>query len=739
LSIASSLSFLQDVNGAITTSTFNAGAAPVTFSVLNNLRIEIDSNGYLLINTATSYGSYNLQVNGNAYITGGLTVTTATIGTIIGTVTSATSAQNITFSVDSGSATQQYLAFVSSNAGGVLSPKTYANLTYVPSTGLLSVGSLSVSGASTLGSLTVSGATVHSGTTNLGAVGNITITGGTSGQYLSTNGAGGLSWATVTSGGGGASVTISDSAPVSSSAGNLWWDSSVGNLAIYYVDTAGGQWVDAVSSYVFPSTVNNLIISTATQATSTTTGALVVTGGAGIGGNLYVGGGAASTSTTTGALVVTGGVGISGNLNVAGTITSNQLTVQYTTITNVTIITTDVFTLTNTTTVVSTTTGALVVTGGVGIGGGLFVGGAITATSLTLLSGGETDSGILAISNTASSTSTTTGALTVTGGVGIGGNLNLGGSLNIGTTLLVNGVTLNPVTISDSAPATPAAGQLWWDSNVGNLAIYYVDIAGGQWVDAVSSYVFPSSVNNLSITTSTQSASTTTGALVVAGGVGVGGAVYINTTSFIANSQIITTATIGSYAASSTGTTGTFLISNLTTATYNIANTSTGATTGTGALTVQGGVFISNTASAAIQLSATTASNTVTAALIVAGGAYIGGSIVVGGSTRNRVTTAVVGTGTYTMDCNLASVWQLTCTGTVTLSFINTATSGTQLITYMYITNSGGTIGTWPSGTLWPNGQAPTMTVSTSKTDIVSMSTINGGATWYGVVVSQSS
>jgi hypothetical protein len=41
------------------------------------------------------------------------------------------------------------------------------------------------------------------GTTNLGAVGNVTITGGTSGQVLSTDGAGNLSFTTVSSGGGG--------------------------------------------------------------------------------------------------------------------------------------------------------------------------------------------------------------------------------------------------------------------------------------------------------------------------------------------------------------------------------------------------------------------------------------------------------------------------------------------------------------------------------------------------------
>jgi hypothetical protein len=37
---------------------------------------------------------------------------------------------------------------------------------------------------------------------------------------------------------------------------------------------------------------------------------------------------------------------------------------------------------------------------------------------------------------------------------------------------------------SDTAPASPADGDLWWDSNTGQLMVYYVDINGGQWVEA---------------------------------------------------------------------------------------------------------------------------------------------------------------------------------------------------------------------------------------------------------------
>jgi hypothetical protein len=69
----------------------------------------------------------------------------------------------------------------------------------------------------------------------------------------------------------------------------------------------------------------NINISSNTSSNSSATGALVVVGGAGIGGNLFVGGnivaasGNVSTSTNTGALVVIGGAGISGNLYITNT------------------------------------------------------------------------------------------------------------------------------------------------------------------------------------------------------------------------------------------------------------------------------------------------------------------------------------------------------------------------------------------------------------------------------------
>lgn len=45
--------------------------------------------------------------------------------------------------------------------------------------------------------------------------------------------------------------------------------------------------------------------------------------------------------------------------------------------------------------------------------------------------------------------------------------------------------TAPAVSISDTAPVTPASGDLWWDSVTGILKIYYNDPDGNQWVDAV--------------------------------------------------------------------------------------------------------------------------------------------------------------------------------------------------------------------------------------------------------------
>jgi hypothetical protein len=53
------------------------------------------------------------------------------------------------------------------------------------------------------------------------------------------------------------------------------------------------------------------------------------------------------------------------------------------------------------------------------------------------------------------------------------------------------------VTISDTAPGLPNAGDLWWESDKGRLKVYYSDTDSSQWVDASP----PLSPTNISETT----------------------------------------------------------------------------------------------------------------------------------------------------------------------------------------------------------------------------------------------
>ena len=72
---------------------------------------------------------------------------------------------------------------------------------------------------------------------------DITITAGNNISISSVTADGFTLSSTATS---GASVTISDNAPGSSIAGDLWWKSDEGRLKVYYEDSDGGeQWVDA--------------------------------------------------------------------------------------------------------------------------------------------------------------------------------------------------------------------------------------------------------------------------------------------------------------------------------------------------------------------------------------------------------------------------------------------------------------------------------------------------------------
>ena len=146
-----------------------------------------------------------------------------------------------------GSGTYKDMKLMSTSGGGTVTLMTLVGDT----------SAISAFGSFTAGSLTASGSSPKlriNNSSNTGyaefdyrLVGNaayqLPALPSTNGDVLSCTTAGVMSW--TTPGSTGANVTISDTAPGSAQAGDLWWESDKGRLKIYYNDTDSTQWVDA--------------------------------------------------------------------------------------------------------------------------------------------------------------------------------------------------------------------------------------------------------------------------------------------------------------------------------------------------------------------------------------------------------------------------------------------------------------------------------------------------------------
>jgi hypothetical protein len=96
----------------------------------------------------------------------------------------------------------------------------------------------------------------------------------------------------------------------------------------------------------------------------------------------------------------------------------------------------------------------------------------------------------------------------------------------------VGWTTVTPLTVSDTAPSSPKNADLWFNSFDGGLLVYYQDNDTSQWVEiALGSGIDLS--QPVHITNTTPSTSTSTGALIVDGGVGIQG--ELHTSSLIIN------------------------------------------------------------------------------------------------------------------------------------------------------------------------------------------------------------
>ena len=105
-------------------------------------------------------------------------------------------------------------------------------------------------------------------------------------------------------------------------------------------------------------------------------------------------------------------------------------------------------------------------------------------------------------------------------------------------------------------------------------------------------------------------------------------------------------------------------------------------------------------------------------------------------------TSATNATAGGSMAVNLASANILNWTLTSSISgitFSNPPASGRAFAVTFLLTQggSGSYTVTWPAAVKWPGGVAPTLTTTVGKTDIITLLTVDAGATWFGFVGGQ--
>ena len=243
------------------------------------------------------------------------------------------------------------------------------------------------------------------GVANLNAIGNVKMSGGSSGQVIQTDGAGNLSFVTISTSSlqnGTSNIQVLSSA-------NLTF-SSAGNANVVVI-TGSGEVVNGTLSVVGNANIGNIGTGLIT-ATGNITGANLFTGGIlSATGNANVG-----NLGTAGLITATGNIG-GGNINTGGIVSATGNA----NVGNV-----------NTTGVFATTLSS---TGNANVGN-LGTGGLITATgNITggnIVTAGTANAAILTVSGNANIGNIGTAGVITAGGTVTGGNLATAGTLSVG-------------------------------------------------------------------------------------------------------------------------------------------------------------------------------------------------------------------------------------------------------------------------------------------------------------------
>jgi hypothetical protein len=729
------------VNGTANVVTITANGIETSNVTANNFIAGSGSGGnltgadYIFANYFVGNGSLLTSITGAnvigtianaAYaITAGTVTTNAQPNiTSVGTLTSLTSSGNISASYFIGNGSQ-LTSITGANVTGYVPLSTSANTATTAGT-VTTAAQPNITSVGTLTGLTSTGVINFLGTSNvsLGSNANVKITGGSSGQYLQTNGSGNLSWATI------ASVTPSN---ITNGTSNVNISASGGNITA----SVGG-------------TANVVTITTSGLVLSGNLTASGLTLGSGTGGNLtdvnyvvanYFSGNGSLLTSITGANV-TGYVPLA---TAANTATSATTAGTVTTAAQPNI--TSVGTLTS-------------LTSSGNISASYFIGNGYSLTAIN----GSNVLGVVTSATTAGTITTAAqpnitsvgtltgltvnGVITQTGNLNITGNINVTGNLNysnvsdlvVGDPLIYIGAnntgnlydlgivaSYNDGGYQHTGLARDHTDGVWkLFDDVVNEPTTTIDFANGTYAGFKSGAIF--STGNVTASYFIGNGSQLTG--LPAGYSNTDAAAYLSSGSL--SSNIITTGNIsGAYFIGSGSTLANITGSNVTgyVPLATAANTATSATSATTAITAE---TVTTAAQPNITsvgtLTSLTSSGNISASYFIGNGStltFITGANVTGyvplATSANTATSATTaGTVTTNAQPNITSTGTLTgLTSTGVIDFNGTSNVSLGSVSNLHI--SGGTSGyvlsTNGSGTLsWVaqtggGGSASTITV----------------------------
>jgi hypothetical protein len=199
-----------------------------------------------------------------------------------------------------------------------------------------------------------------------------------------------------------------------------------------------------------------------------------------------------------------------------------------------------------------------------------------------------------------------------------------------------------------------------------------------------------------------------------------------------------------------TGKTVTLPVSSVVTASIaDSSSTTTGVTNAkirqSAALSVIGNS--TNATAAPADIAAATDGHVMRRSGTAIGFGTITGSSIAAGSTLSYPTLtgvreAIVNTGavsgTQTLNLQSGNIFQIKPNGSITIAFSNVPSSGTFVGAIIRHEGDGtARTYTWPTTTKWAYGEAPSMTSTNGKFDMVSLFTYDGGTNWFGQILGQ--